>query len=70
MDILDFKALQAITGYTSRSAIERVLNAEGIKFFRGRKGPWTTQALVNAAGGLMPPVQGAPTPETYGVDLA
>lgn len=50
--VLEFEDLQRVTGYTRRSDVERALRSQGIRVFHGRKGPWTTVALVNQAGGL------------------
>lgn len=50
--ILDFDDLQAITGYVRPGDIERKLSEQGIKVFRGKKGPWTTLDLINQAGGM------------------
>lgn len=46
--------LQAITQYTRISDVRRCLDEQGIRYFWGRGGIWTTIDLVNAAGGLRP----------------
>lgn len=51
-EALRFEDLQELTGYTRPADIERCLKKQGIGVFWGRKGPWTTMALINAAGGL------------------
>ncbi|MCW8275546.1 hypothetical protein IMF27_07400 [Pseudomonas sp. PCH199] len=51
-NVLVFADLQRITGYQRRSDVERSLAEQGIRFFRGRCGPWTTIDLINYAGGL------------------
>jgi hypothetical protein len=50
--VLTFDDLQLLTGYRRRSDVERVLASQGIRFFRGRIGPWTTIDLINHAGGI------------------
>lgn len=69
-DVLDFPTLQRLTGYLKRGAVERWLEGEGIRFFRGRKGPWTTRELVNAAGGIQVPPASQQEPALYGADEA
>ena len=49
--ILTFEDLQQLTGYTKRSGVERALRKQGIRWFWGRHGPWTTIEMVNQAGG-------------------
>ena len=53
-----------ITGYERRSDIERSLQAQGIRFFYGRHGLWTTLALINYAGGA-----GAGHSELYDAEI-
>lgn len=60
--VLVFKDLQAITGYTRRSDVERSLRSQGIRVFLGKDGPWTTIDLINNAGGISP---GTPANDTY-----
>lgn len=50
--VLTFPDLQLLTGYRRRADVERTLTSQGIRFFRGRIGPWTTIDLVNHAGGI------------------
>ncbi|HBO3767522.1 DUF4224 domain-containing protein [Pseudomonas aeruginosa] len=62
--ILTFEDLQQLTGYTKRSGVEQALRKQGIRWFWGRHGPWTTVELINQAGGLRPATQ-----EQYGVEI-
>ncbi|HHX4269570.1 TPA: DUF4224 domain-containing protein [Pseudomonas aeruginosa] len=62
--ILTFEDLQQLTGYTKRSGVERALRKQGIRWFWGRHGPWTTVELINQAGGLR-----SATQEQYGVEI-
>lgn len=62
--ILTFEDLKRITGYGRRADVERTLQEQGIRVFRGRSGPWTTVDLINQAGGLRPATQ-----EHYGVEI-
>ncbi|MFN3048757.1 DUF4224 domain-containing protein [Pseudomonas alloputida] len=52
--VLTFQDLQRLTGYTRRSGVEQALRKQGIRWFWGRHGPWTTIDLVNQAGGKTP----------------
>ncbi|WP_336332343.1 DUF4224 domain-containing protein [Pseudomonas putida] len=52
--VLTFQDLQRLTGYTRRSGVEAALRKQGIRWFWGRHGPWTTLDLVNQAGGQSP----------------
>lgn len=52
-NVLKFDDLQELTGYERAGDVERVLQKSGIRYFHGRKGCWTTLALVNAAGGIV-----------------
>lgn len=54
-DILTTGDLLRVTGYQRAADVERCLRAQKVQFFWGKDGPWTTIALVNAAGGLKPP---------------
>lgn len=54
-DILKTDDLRAVTGYTRASDVERCLHAQGVRFFWGKNGPWTTINLIDAAGGLVRP---------------
>ena len=49
---LEFDDLKRLTGYARMADVERCLTSQGIRFFRGRDGIWTTIDLVNQAGGL------------------
>lgn len=63
-DVLSFEDLQRITGYQRRSDVERTLNQQGIRLFRGKSGPWTTIDLINLAGGV-----GQGKQERYDADI-
>ncbi|MBF8766704.1 DUF4224 domain-containing protein [Pseudomonas putida] len=63
-DVLSFEDLQRITGYQRRSDVERTLNQQGIRLFRGKSGPWTTIDLINLAGGA-----GQGRQERYDADI-
>jgi len=52
--VLTFQDLQRLTGYTRRSGVEGALRKQGIRWFWGRNGPWTTIDMVNQAGGQSP----------------
>ena len=52
--VLTFQDLQRLTGYTRRSGVEGALRKQGIRWFWGRSGPWTTIEMVNQAGGHSP----------------
>ncbi|MGO4700236.1 DUF4224 domain-containing protein [Dyella sp. 2RAB6] len=54
--------LRTLTGYDRAGDVERCLTKQGVRFFLGKEGPWTTRELINAAGGLTP----AGNDETYG----
>lgn len=54
--ILETSDLLSITGYQKPGDAARCLRNQGIKIFVGKNGPWTTLALINAAGGVMPAV--------------
>lgn len=45
--------LCAITGYERPGDARRCLQDQGIRVFDGRRGPWTTLELINAAGGFV-----------------
>lgn len=61
--VLTFQDLQRLTGYTRRSGVEQALRKQGIRWFWGRQGPWTTIDLVNQAGGA------SPATEKYGSEI-
>lgn len=53
--IVEAEDLSAITGYDRHADAARCLRQQGIRVFEGRGGrPWTTVALIEAAGGLSP----------------
>ena len=58
--LVTFEALQTLTGYQRRGDIERSLQSQGIRYFHGRYGLWTTLTLINYAGGA-----GTGNPEHY-----
>lgn len=45
--------LSHITGYERPGDVERCLRTQGVRYFTGKDGPWTTIDLINAAGGLL-----------------
>jgi len=51
-DILGTEDLKLVTGYVRAGDVEKCLQDQGVKFFYGKGGPWTTLDLINAAGGL------------------
>lgn len=55
--IVDAKFFKEKSGKTQPAAIERWLEKQDIKYFHGVDGPWTTEALLNAAKGLGLPEQ-------------
>jgi len=44
--------LSVLTGYEQQAAIEAELHRLGIRFFRGRRGLWTTLDACNRALGI------------------
>ena len=46
--------LREITGFKRAADIEKCLEKQGIRFFHGKCGPWTTLDLINASKGLVP----------------
>lgn len=48
---LTFSDLQQLTGYKRAGDVERCLKDQGIVFFWGRSGPWTTLHHLNFPGG-------------------
>lgn len=50
--VLTTASLIETTGYQRPADIERCLREQGVRYFWGKDGPWTTIDLVNAAGGL------------------
>lgn len=45
--ILTHADLQSLTGYRRQADVEACLRRQGIRFFRGRTGIWTTMAALN-----------------------
>lgn len=54
-------ALRELTGYQRAADIERWCDRHGVRYFRGRAGPWTTIDALNAALGIAAPVADQPT---------
>jgi hypothetical protein len=52
--------LADLLGYRRQADIERWCEAQGVRYFRGRAGIWTTVDALNAALGLSP--AGTPRP--------
>lgn len=50
--VLTTAQLTETTGYQRPADIERCLREQGVRYFWGKDGPWTTIDLVNAAAGL------------------
>ena len=48
--ILNAEELRALVGVERDADVRRRLERQGIVCFEGKNGPWTTLALVNAAG--------------------
>jgi len=46
--------LAALTGYQRAADIERWCHQNGVRYFRGKAGLWTTLEAVNTALGLRP----------------
>ncbi|MBK1719184.1 DUF4224 domain-containing protein [Thiocystis violacea] len=46
--------LATLTGYKQQADIERWCQRQGVRYFRGKAGIWTTLEAVNAALGLRP----------------
>lgn len=53
-NVLTTDDLKKITSYERAGDVEQCLKKQGIRFFLGKNGPWTTIDLINAAGGLRP----------------
>lgn len=64
LGLVPFESLRVLTGYERRSDIERSLQSQGIRFFYGRHGLWTTLTLINYAGGA-----GTGNPENYDAEI-
>jgi len=50
--IVPFEELQRRSGLRQAAAVERWARAEGIRYFHGREGIWTTLEALNAALGV------------------
>jgi len=54
--LLTCDQLLHVTGYERPSDLCRALDAQGVRYFKGKGGkPWTTIDLINAAAGLVRP---------------
>jgi hypothetical protein len=49
---LSHEDLERLTGYQRTADIERWCEQNGVRYFRGRRGIWTTLDAVNAALGV------------------
>ena len=63
--VLNLDDLREATGYTRQADIERCLRKQGVRYFYGRQGIWTTIEALNAALGVAAPAanDGAYSPE-------
>ena len=52
--ILEHEDLARVTRYTRMADIAACLDRQGVKYFHGRNGLWTTQAALDAALGIAP----------------
>lgn len=52
--VLTLEDLRAATGYSRQADIARCLERQGVRFFYGRAGIWTTIDALNAALGVRP----------------
>lgn len=65
--ILTTEQLLQVTGFERPGDLTRLFDQQGIKWFPGKGGkPWTTLALINQAGGLLP--AGGAVNSTYSPD--
>lgn len=53
--VLNLDALRTATGYTRQADVERCLQRQGVRFFYGKDGIWTTIEALNAALGVGQP---------------
>ena len=67
--LIAFDELQRITGYERLADVERCLERQGIRFFRGKARVWTTLDLINAAAGLAGAGEVDARAGTYPADL-
>ena len=51
--IINTEALKEVTGYKRADDVEKCLDEQGVRYFNGKNGPWTTISLINAAKGLV-----------------
>ncbi len=65
--ILSTAELLKATGYKRPADLASCLQRQGVRFFEGRDGPWTTIGLIEAAGGLRP--AGNDAGEMYGATI-
>lgn len=54
-NVLTLDDLRSATGYTRQADVERCLERQGVRFFYGRDGIWTTIEALNAALGVLQP---------------
>lgn len=59
--IVPFEELQRRSGVRQAAAVERWAQREGIRYFHGGDGIWTTLEALNAALGVLP-ANDAPPP--------
>lgn len=48
--VITAEVLRKTTGYKQSAALEKYLERQGIPYFPGIDGPWTTLELLNQAG--------------------
>lgn len=61
--LIQFDELQQVTGYTRQADVERCLQRQGVRFFRGRNGAiWTTLEALNVALGVSAPAANSEGP--------
>ncbi|MBL1140400.1 MAG: hypothetical protein HND53_00015 [Proteobacteria bacterium] len=53
MAVITNDELRSVTGINRQSTLEKYLHREGIRYFCGKNGAWTTEALLNASKGLV-----------------
>lgn len=65
--IIETDDICAITGYERPADAARCLRGQGVRVFDGRRWPWTTLELINAAGGVRPGAHNDDTLDPSGV---
>lgn len=53
MAIISTEDLKTVIGKKRPGDIEKHLQKEGVRYFSGRHGSWTTEALLNTSKGLV-----------------